>query len=193
MELSLEGINELYCDRFKSVLGIPTKVTRTHIQNIETILEFVEKHQPTNDEFVQFVIDDFRIKKNTAIHVRPTLGRANLILTVNRTNKLTNISRLYLNEPNPRYLAKGFLENYFGFLELILIINNNNIENKKVMFDKWNKLTIEQIGNRPESTQRTQFGRIFKYLEIFKLLHKENDTWKVNNTLLEEALSLDVF
>lgn len=56
-----------------------------------------------------------------------------------KSNNIINLTvpgKKYLEEKNSAYLAKGFLDNYFGLLELLLIIiKNNKHGSRKSMFN----------------------------------------------------------
>lgn len=133
-----------------------------------------------DDQLTTSLMENFNIAYNTARNVRPTLERANLLLKQNKIIRLTSMGLMYFETKNVGYLSKGFIYSYFGFLELLYLVNINKPIKLIDVSNEWAKFYEEIYGGRLIQTNISQLHRIYNYLEGFDLLSKRNGRIIVN-------------
>lgn len=167
-------------DRYKSILSIPKK-HGSLIKDIELVLLLVKECGGVHDDqLTTSLMENFNISFNTARNIRPTLERANLLLKWNKVIKLTNMSVLYFETQNIGYLSKGFINSYFGFLELLYLVNRRHPHRLTELYSEWAKFYEGIYGERSTQTNISQLNRIYNYLEGFNLISKNGDKIIVN-------------
>jgi|SRR5690625_2818950 len=159
-------------DRHGSILGIPRKEDDL-LGDIEKILLLVkEKKEVNSSELTESIMGLFGVSYNTARSVRTILERANLLLRgTNKKIRLTNMAENYFKTNNAGYLIKGFVYNFFGFLEILLLVDRHKPKRRNDIQVDWEKLYELEFGERGKKTYSTQLGRIFAYLHGFKLIN----------------------
>ncbi|TCN18952.1 hypothetical protein [Mesobacillus foraminis] len=181
-------------DRYKSILGIPRRKSKTLLQDIEHILFLVKNYKNISPSKLNLLIaQEFNIAQNTVVYVRPTLERANLLMKINGLVKLTNSAQIYFQEKNTAYLAKGFLDSYFGFMELLLLIAQNQPCKRNDIFTSWVNYYEEEFGGRALSTQKTQFHTIYRYLVTFNLINIDKSYLSLNEQMLNNLNRMVVY
>lgn len=167
-------------DRYKSILTIPRRKA-TMVEDIELILKLVEDNPGISDQDLTLkIIRMFKVSRNTACNVRPTLERANLLMKTNDIVKLTQMAKLYLKNRDVCYLAKGFIYSYFGFLEILYLVKKESPSKKTSILNEWIELYNKEFGERSEKTHRQQFFRAFRYLNNLNFIHKVNGVIMIN-------------
>jgi len=189
----LKEMIEDQIERYRSILGLPRRSNYTLIQDTEYLLKIVKNNSSLNDMEV-LICKEFNIKKNTFNYVLPTVERANLIMKTKNNIRLTYAGEQFIQTKNISYVVKGFIENYFGLLEALLLIAENPLDSRKEIFLKWVTLYEAEFGNRAKSTHKSQFNIILRYLIGFDLLFIDSSgDFKVNYDLLSESKQIAIF
>jgi predicted transcriptional regulator len=191
--VELEEMIEDLIGRYRSILGLPRRNGKTLIEDTEHLLKIVKSN--SNLSGIEYLIcKDFNIKKNTFNYVLPTLERANLIMKINNNSfKLTFAGDKFLEGKNVCYVIKGFLDNYYGLLEVLLILSKEFPSSRVQIFDQWVSLYEKEFGKRAITTHRSQFNIILRYLIGFTLLKHENCNFVVDYDLLNSINELEIF
>jgi len=189
----LKEMIEDQIERYRSILGLPRRSNYTLIQDTEYLLKIVKNNSSLNDMEV-LICKEFNIKKNTFNYVLPTVERANLIMKTKNNIRLTYAGEQFIQTKNISYVVKGFIENYFGLLEALLLIAENPLDSRKEIFLKWVTLYEAEFGNRAKSTHKSQFNIILRYLIGFDLLFIDGGgDFKINYDLLSESKQIAIF
>lgn len=172
-------------ERYKSILAIPKK-SESLIHDLETVLLLVKGSRKIHDDQLTMkIMEVFKVSFNTARNVRPTLERANLLMkNKNKVIKLTNMAENYFTNKETGYLTKGFIYNYFGFLEILYLIQKNGPSFREELFFEWKSLYEKEFGNRLARTNTTQISRIYIYLIGFNLIEIHHKKMRINKEVL---------
>ena len=182
---------ELNPDRYKSVLRIPKISNQNLTSDIKTILMHVDMKKFKHLDFVKFMCSTYGIAQNTAVNICPTLERANILMkNIDGIIKLTNIGRKYLQDNRSEYIGKGFIENHFGFLEMLLLLLQKNAKNRNSIFSDWVRMYEIEHGTRSYTTHKSQFNNVFKYLLELNYISKECN---VNEEKIIRTFEIDVY
>jgi hypothetical protein len=182
---------DLQIERYRSILGIPRRKGNNLAKDIEQILKIIVEMK-TLEKIEYTVCREFNIKKNTFNYVLPTLERANLIMKGD-VIKVTFAGSKFINENNIAYVARGFLENYYGLLEILLLISEKKVSSRKEIFNEWVKLYENEFGLRTLSTHISQYNIIIRYLIGFDLLYKIDQYYKVNEENLRSYMEVQLY
>ncbi|MCL7748764.1 hypothetical protein [Halalkalibacter alkaliphilus] len=176
-------------DRYKSILAIPRK-EESLLQDLELVFKYVKDTPDMHiNQFNEKIVEGFGVSFNTARNVRPILERANLLMkTQDSKIKLTAMAENYFKTEEIGYLSKGFIYNYFGFLEFLYLIQKNGPSRRKDLISEWESLYEKEYGKRITTTNITQFSRIYIYLLGLGLIRLNNRKIELND---EHYLSLE--
>lgn len=176
-------------DRYKSILAIPRK-EESLIQDLELVFKYVKDTPEMHiNQFNEKIMEGFGVSFNTARNVRPVLERANLLMkTKDNIIRLTTMAENYYKTKNIGYLSKGFIYNYFGFLEFLYLIQKKGPSLRKELIFEWENMYENEYGKRITTTNKTQFSRIYIYLLGLGLIRLNNQKIMLND---EHYLSLD--
>ncbi|MEK5104955.1 hypothetical protein MKX83_23720 [Cytobacillus sp. FSL M8-0252] len=169
-------------DRYKSILAIPRKEISL-VQDLELVFKYVKDTQELHiNQFNERIMEDFGVSFNTARNVRPVLERANLLMkTKDNKIKLTTMAENYYKTKEIGYLTKGFIYNYFGFLEFLYLIQKKGPSRRKELISDWVKLYENEYSKRITTTNLTQFSRIYTYLVGLDLIRLNNQIIEMND------------
>lgn len=191
VKLINEQLDDLV-DRYKSVQNLP-KIGRTLSETISIFMKIVEmNHNIDSASFKEIVISDYRLSRNTVNTVLPTLERVNILMIIDDTVRLTNMSKKYLENNDIAYICRGYLEDHFGFLEMLLLIAESKYDRISKCFNEWVKLYEKGIGERNINTHKSQFNKIYRYLVDLNLVIKR-EYLIINDDLLTRCFRTDVF
>lgn len=189
--LKVQNEIEESIDRHGSILGIPKK--EHLLKDIVNILQFVrEKNEVNNSELTEFIMEFFGVSFNTARSVRTVLERANLLLrATNKKIRLTNMAENYFKTNNYGYLKKRFVWNFFGFFELLLLVQIHKPKKKNEILSHWEELYQTEFGERKKRTYSTQFDRVFIYLRGLGLIKSDDNQISINYEAYDELENVD--
>ncbi|MDG5789779.1 hypothetical protein QA612_20170 [Evansella sp. AB-P1] len=157
-------------DRYKSILTFP-RTNKTLTKNIEDIIVLVNNNKEiSRSNLNQKFIENYNTSINTVRTIRPTLEKANLLMTVDEKVKITKMASEYLVSKDVGYLSKGFIYNYYGFLEILYLVHKKKPQKRSDILEEWVELFEEEFGKRSLNTNKLQFYKIFKMLEGFNYI-----------------------
>ena len=162
-------------DRYRSVLLLPGKLLY-QLDTINEIMRHVCDANPTPIGLHRWIMHRYGCKMVTARIARATLERANLLRTTAAgCVVLTLDGEAYWASKNTSIVAASFLDTFWGFAELVRLIDQSEHENgaafQESLFECWRQAFLECYGyNRKPITDRSQFRAVLSYLVSFGLI-----------------------
>jgi hypothetical protein len=184
----------IFSDRYKSIRYIP-KLTKKGLESdIGLILELIEDNEGITDwDLANILLNKYKLSKNTAINITPTLKRADLIIKHKKRLKLTNVSKVYLKCRDSAYLGKGFIENYFGVIEMLKLILERQPHNISEVIKEWVMLYELEYGKVEKITSKDYFYKIYKYLCELNYIERNGKYLSINVDKYRKSKEIDIF
>lgn len=181
-------------ERYKSVLSIPRLTGNGLEADIREVLNIIYNNPKIDNNYlIQVFMEKYNLANNTAKNIRPTLERANILLKSKNGLILTRVGSEYLVTREVSYLGKGFLENYFGFLEILLLVVKNQPQKILDIFPEWEDFYRREYGERKKETSLNQFYKIFAYLSELHYVQKGDQSYIINKDLYDKSKKIPIF
>ncbi len=175
MELTtLKEITIDSCGRYSSILSLP-RSRGDYYKTILDILSFLSRDERIPiDEYNYWFQTYYGVTIDNCYNSRKILERANLIrLTQDKHVVLTTDGvQCFAPSGDPKFIiCRGFLEAFFGLLEILLIISEKPHINRSAIYNLLLERFQDKMGlNRKRQTSLKQFRLLITYLKDFNLI-----------------------
>ncbi|MCM3585019.1 hypothetical protein M3182_04565 [Mesobacillus maritimus] len=167
-------------NRHRSIPSLPN-LDNSKIRCITEILICINQNKNLSiKELCGRLIELVNISYNTARLIIPTLEKVELVIKSNNKLHLTNRAINYIKTKDIRFISKGFIINYFGFLEMLYLVNDIKPQKINEVFFEWERCYNKLYGSRSLSTNKVQFSRIYTLLVQLNYLYYNNGNIHVN-------------